>query len=322
MIPPPPSTLISIVIPVYNTERYVENCLRSVAMQSYNDIEVIIVDDGSTDNSATVCRSFIHNTKLTNFHYYYKENGGLSSARNFGIDKCSSDAEYIVFIDSDDEVSPYCINNLLRFGSHKCLAIGKLQHCHRNTNPKLDFEGTAINHRDIWHNFLFLSMLQDGVINSSCNKLYSLDIIREYNLRFKDTVPEDTLFNLAYLQHCNNVAVMDMPSYYYYATDNSHSSRANELIFTNYINIQQLLYQQTDNQFHIFVERFVYPQYRAATMKFIHAGDFSTPAKYLRNTFVRKAMTAYKPTSIGDKIAHYFLKHNMLRLLKLCCDHG
>lgn len=322
MKPALPPSLISIVIPVYNTERYVKDCLCSVAMQSHKHIEVIIVDDGSTDKSAMVCQDFIKKNNLSNFHYYHKANGGLPSARNFGIDRCSADSDFVVFIDSDDEITPDCIKNLLRFGSHKVLSIGKLQHCHRGNKPKLNSNAETTTYRDIWHNFLFLSTLQNGVINSSCAKLYSLEIIRDHNLRFQNTVPEDTLFNLDYLQYCNSVAVLDMPEYYYYATDNSHSTAPNELIFTNYIRIQQQLYQRIDNQFHIFVEHFAYPQYRAATMKFIRSGDFAIPAKHLRNPLVRKAIAAYKPTSLGDRTAHFFLKHNMFRLLKLLCSNG
>ena len=89
---------VSIVVPVYNVEQYLDECLQSILMQTYDNYEVIIVNDGSTDNSLNIC--YKYKEQSDKIKIYTKNNGGLSSARNYGIER--SDGEYIIFIDSDD----------------------------------------------------------------------------------------------------------------------------------------------------------------------------------------------------------------------------
>jgi len=91
----------SLILPVYNVSDYLENCLLSIKCQDFNDFECLLIDDGSTDNSAEICEKFVSTN--SNFKYYYKNNGGLSDARNFGLDRAAG--EYVVFIDSDDLIS-------------------------------------------------------------------------------------------------------------------------------------------------------------------------------------------------------------------------
>ena len=92
---------ISVIVPVYNTERYLSKCLDSILNQTYDDIEVIVVNDGSTDNSELIIKEYVN--KFPNkLKYYKKENGGLSDARNYGVEKAIGD--YLCFVDSDDYI--------------------------------------------------------------------------------------------------------------------------------------------------------------------------------------------------------------------------
>ena len=95
------SDLISIIIPVYNVEKYIANCLESVINQTYNNIEIIIINDGSTDNSQSIINEY--SKKDTRIKKFIKENGGLSDARNYGLDKANG--TYVTFIDSDDSIT-------------------------------------------------------------------------------------------------------------------------------------------------------------------------------------------------------------------------
>ena len=95
------SELISIVIPVYNKEPYLADCFDSLRQQTYEDIEVIMVDDGSTDGSAGVCRKYVEMD--SRFRYIHQENGGQNSARQKGAENASG--EYLIFVDADDYVS-------------------------------------------------------------------------------------------------------------------------------------------------------------------------------------------------------------------------
>lgn len=103
-------TLISVVVPIYNVEAYVRECLTSIERQTFSDYEVIIVDDGATDSSAIIAQEFV--IKHTNWQIIHKENGGLSSARNVGIEHAKG--MYICFVDSDDFITPDYLEALYR----------------------------------------------------------------------------------------------------------------------------------------------------------------------------------------------------------------
>ena len=100
--------LVSIIVPVYNGAEYIEKCLNSLMHQTYKLLEVIIIDDGSTDNTAIICKKIC--VKDARFRYYYQSNAGVSSARNNGIK--ISQGEYIVFVDADDMVSIHLLEYL------------------------------------------------------------------------------------------------------------------------------------------------------------------------------------------------------------------
>ena len=89
---------VSIIVPIYNKEKYLEKCLDSILGQTYRDLEIILVDDGSTDNSLVICQHYAE--KDPRIKIYHKPNGGVSSARNLGLEK--STGKYISFVDPDD----------------------------------------------------------------------------------------------------------------------------------------------------------------------------------------------------------------------------
>ena len=98
---------LSIIVPVYNRENYIESCLKTLLQIQSDEIEIIIVDDGSIDNSLDLCRGYEKIDKRINV--YHKENGGVSSARNYGINHASG--EYLMFVDSDDMI---CVETIFR----------------------------------------------------------------------------------------------------------------------------------------------------------------------------------------------------------------
>lgn len=101
---------VSIIVPVYNTEKYVEKCLNSIAKQTLQDIEIIIVNDGSTDNSENIIKQWMEKQQTEKIKYFKKQNGGLSDARNFGVEKATG--EYISFVDSDDYIDKDLYKNI------------------------------------------------------------------------------------------------------------------------------------------------------------------------------------------------------------------
>lgn len=102
------NVLLSVIVPIYNVGEFLERCLKSIQNQTYRNLEVLLIDDGSTDESAKIAKTFLHDNR---FRYYYKSNGGLSDARNFGLTK--SNGEYLLFVDSDDFLDVNMIYSLL-----------------------------------------------------------------------------------------------------------------------------------------------------------------------------------------------------------------
>ena len=101
---------VSIIVPIYNKEKYLEKCLDSILGQTYRDLEIILVDDGSTDNSLAICQRYAE--KDLRIKIYHKPNGGVSSARNLGLEK--STGTLISFADPDDSLHAECIERLKR----------------------------------------------------------------------------------------------------------------------------------------------------------------------------------------------------------------
>ena len=103
-------SLISVIVPIYNKQKQISRCIESVKIQSYKNWELILIDDGSTDNSAFIIKSYLSDSRI---FYFYKENGGVSSARNMGMKKASG--EWIIFLDADDYFLPNALSILLNF---------------------------------------------------------------------------------------------------------------------------------------------------------------------------------------------------------------
>lgn len=100
--------LISVIVPIYNTEKYLRKCIESILSQSYRNIELLLINDGSPDSSAEICREYLDKDKRC--YYFEKENGGLSDARNYGIERATG--EYITFVDSDDFLMDLALEKL------------------------------------------------------------------------------------------------------------------------------------------------------------------------------------------------------------------
>ena len=101
--------LLSVIVPVYNVNNYLERCINSILEQNYQNMEIILVDDGSTDGSSIICDNY--SKRYENIKVIHKQNGGLSSARNTGIDNCSG--RYISFIDSDDWIDKEMFSEMI-----------------------------------------------------------------------------------------------------------------------------------------------------------------------------------------------------------------
>ena len=214
--------MISVVIPVYNAAPYLSRSVEAVQNQIYDNWELILIDDGSVDNSGLICDEFSQIDKR--IHVFHQPNGGASSARNTGIENASG--KYLCFIDADDFVTPQYLNGLLEDieleeniglviqGTHKIIPNG--------TSQDYIPQKKMCYLRD--DNRLYYSLYQ---YLGPVSKLFRRDIIEEQHLRFntKLVVAEDYDFLLRYLFYVDKIHVSDKANYFIYSHEGSLSSR-------------------------------------------------------------------------------------------------
>ncbi len=206
--------IITVVVPVYNMGDYVERAVNCLLQQEYESYEIIIIDDGSTDNSPEIADMLAE--KYDNVSVVHKNNGGLSSARNCGIDVANGD--FIIFPDPDDWTDKTYLSSLMAL--------------HEKYNTDLEINGHFITYEnsEVVHNANGeecvlssdegLSMLMSSryFCGFAWNKLYHLDIIKKYNLKF-DTelgMAQDLHFAVRYLINCEKISYNPTPSYHYF----------------------------------------------------------------------------------------------------------
>ena len=207
------SPLITVIVPVYNVERYLPRCIESILRQTYTNFELILVDDGTPDRSGIICDRYAE--KDSRIKVIHKENGGVSTARNVGIDVANG--EWITFVDSDDWVTDDCLETLLHplQQDDYDLVVGSLEirrfHVeHRESQPVI-INKDNINDCDVLGRFDQVEFLAPWL------KLYSVRIIRDASLRFPEGVAmaEDAIFVMRYLKYCNNIFVSEKVIYHY-----------------------------------------------------------------------------------------------------------
>ncbi|MEG1782282.1 MAG: glycosyltransferase [Oscillospiraceae bacterium] len=206
---------ISLIVPIYNTEKYLERCISSLLAQSHTDLQIILVDDGSTDGCVNICQDFAK--KDSRVEYFYKENGGLSSARNFGIEKASG--EYIGFVDSDDCLSPFFAERLLNMClKNDCPMSLCAYQLNDETTPVEDipvplmlYPTEVITKRDY---FLRIYTRQEILYVSAWDKLYRKSLFD--TLKFPEgMINEDEAIIHHLVDSCENIAVSYEPLYFY-----------------------------------------------------------------------------------------------------------
>ena len=203
--------LISVIVPVYKVEPYLCTCIDSILAQTYTNLEIILVDDGSPDNCPAICDAYAQ--KDARIKVIHKENGGLSDARNAGLEVCNG--EYVAFIDSDDTVNTDWLAELF-------LAI-------QRTNVDFVIGGlTYVNsmekHSVIPETESLTNLVKCSLLGYAWNKLYKREAID--NICFIKVPREDIVYNLSVLSAGKSYAVVPIAGYNYYQHQNSilHSS--------------------------------------------------------------------------------------------------
>jgi len=216
---------ISIIIPVYKVEKYLDRCIQSVLNQSFTDYEVILVDDGSPDSCPEMCDSYAASD--SRFKVIHKKNQGLGFARNSGLD--IAQGKYVMFLDSDDWYDPKICEIL-----HKAIieSDAQLSLCGFNVSDGNKILSTNIGtHEQIIAGYSCLKRMlfgEGGILWMSVwHCMFSMDVINGFGLRFvseRQIISEDVSFLTDYLQVCKTVKLVNAPLYYYFKNNNSIST--------------------------------------------------------------------------------------------------
>lgn len=200
----------SIIVPVYNVEEYIEECIDSILTQTYENFELLLVDDGSSDSSGLICEKYAKKDKR--IRVFHKENGGLSSARNFGLENIKGDC--VAFVDSDDYIHKEYLERLTTVMQE---TDADLVCCDMNKGEKADWKE---NKKEICirenEDILKKMYIDDGKITVAWNKLYAKHFFVEDNLRFAEGMLfEDMLIMPYILRQAKRMVIISDNLYFY-----------------------------------------------------------------------------------------------------------
>ncbi len=211
--------LISVVLPTYNVAQYLQQCLESVAAQTYRNIEVIIIIDGATDGSYEIAQEFCKTDDR--FNVYWQENAGSGPARNNGLAHCQG--EFVMFVDPDDWIEPELLENLYeaqREGDYDLVASKRTTAlCDKSgkivrMTPKHYKNETIVGQQEVRQ--AFMRMLREAVVSAPTEKLYKLSIIREHQVEFPSLKrSQDIVFNYRYYNYIRSLRLISYSGYYY-----------------------------------------------------------------------------------------------------------
>lgn len=240
--------LVSVIVPVYNVSKYLNRCVDSILNQTYRNLEVILVNDGSKDDSGAICEQYTKKDKRV--RVIHKKNEGLGFARNSGLD--IANGEYVTFIDGDDYIGDtrieYMLATMNNCGADTCMTgftkeitrEKKIQYPHVNY-------GNNYSHSSVMKNILPKmcgadESGHDYIEMSVCMVIFSNKIIQENMLRFvseRELISEDLVFDFEYYPLANKVCITDTCDYYYCDNENSLTTKYRPDRF----NAQTILYK-------------------------------------------------------------------------------
>ena len=213
---------ISVIVPVYNAERYLGSCLDSIIAQSFDDFELILIDDGSTDGSGVICDQYC--TRDHRFTVIHQKNQGSSSARNRGLDICRG--EYICFIDADDWVASDHLENLYNTIQRNNADIASIAFYQNDRNGNVTYVKNKPS------DLSSKTMIKEGLIGSLhagvVLKIFKAELIRNNRIIFPEyNYFEDMFFSICSLKNASTIAYSSKATYFYQYNPNSQTNNTN-----------------------------------------------------------------------------------------------
>lgn len=232
---------VSVIVPVYNVEKYLDRCVQSIRKQTLSDIEIILVDDGSPDKCPAMCDEYARQD--SRIKVVHKQNAGLGMARNSGIE-CAT-GEYLMFVDSDDTISANACNQLYTacMIHNADISVGcfNRETTDGNWSPEFEHNELDVFEGENLHNYI-LDMIASPLPDfrerkhpvSVCVMCIRKNLIFDYSIKFKserEVASEDLLFKIGTLKAANKLVALDFPFYNYYNNNSSLTTTFNYSAF-------------------------------------------------------------------------------------------
>ena len=334
--------LISVVVPVYNVEDYLQECLDSLINQTYKNLEIILVDDGSTDKSKNICDAYAE--KHDNVVVIHKINNGLGMARNTGLGYVTG--EYVMFLDSDDYLDLTLIEilynaikekdaDVCKSGFRKVTDTGKILY-------ERKYKNEFFNKNCVTSNFLPRMIgsapdKKDSIEMSVCASLYRVSHIKRHNIMFlseREIISEDLMFQIEYMQYANSAYIVSHVGYNYRTNINSLTKKYRNDKFEDcmkfYFYTRKRLFELNYDE---------ETMYRLDRITFIKVKGCISQEKFSKNSFLKiirnirsmcndvRLQTIIKKYPINElgykqKIFMYMLKYKQSFLLYICMKLG
>lgn len=272
---------VSIIVPIYNAQANLNRCIDSVLRQDYHNFECILVNDGSTDDSAAICDSYV--AKDTRIRVIHKENSGVSDSRNTAIGQARG--VYLQFLDSDDWITPDATGLLVRAAQeHQCDLV--IADFYRVVGERVSHKGDIQDEKLLSREEFAAHMMEkpaDFYYGVLWNKLYRRDLIEQYHLRMDTEISwcEDFMFNLEYIRRTKAIYALRVPVYYYVKTKGSLVSQG--MSIPNTIKMKKNVFEYYNRFYKDVFEEEDYEKSRMQVYRFLFdaAGDGMVPLSIL-----------------------------------------
>ncbi len=264
---------VSVIIPCYNIEQHLPKCIESIMMQSFDNFELLLINDGSIDHTGDICDRYAK--KDPRIRVFHQENAGVSAARNYGLEV--STGQVLMFIDGDDYIKynyiERLINNYHKDTWHVCGMINvKNEEAKENPN----YQKLISKYRDKPINiYNIIDLLKYSSLSSPCGRIYSQTIIKSKQLRFDEklTYQEDLIFNLEYIQYIKNIKLLDYFGYFYINHTFSSTSRFHQNF--NHVNFLYLELRKyiNEKEHEVYLKRFIFDTIIKRITNLFHANS-------------------------------------------------
>ena len=258
---------VSIIVPVYNAEKFLNRCVDSILGQEYRDFELILVDDGSSDMSGSICDAYAKTDERV--VVIHKENSGVSDTRNQGIERAKG--TYLQFVDSDDWLTPDATKLMVRAAEeHGCdMVISDFYRVVGDmVSRKGDIESDCVIDREEFASFM-MENPADYYYGVLWNKLYRRDLVNRFGIRMDAEISwcEDFMFNLEYIRYAASFQALPIPIYYYVKTKGSLANQ--NLTISNTVKMKLTVFEYYQRFFKTVLDEEEYEKCRLKVYRFL-----------------------------------------------------